>query len=262
MAEAETAVPAAVRSAAAGRPVRLVWVNEAGGLTFSAGEGPGRCFIKWAPPGSGLDLPGEAVRLAWARQFHPVPEPLDGGQDDAGSWLVTAAQPGDNAVSARWKAEPAAAVTAIGEGLRALHENLPPTGCPFSWRAGLRLDGARERAAAGRLDPAAWHARHQPLTVAAALEQAAEIPPVDRLVVCHGDACAPNTLLSADGRWSAHVDLGLLGTADRWADLAVATWSVGWNYGPGWEGLLLSAYGVRPDAERSRYYRLLWDLSS
>jgi kanamycin kinase len=48
--------------------------------------------------------------------------------------------------------------------------------------------------------------------------------------------------------------------ADRWADLAIATWSTGWNYGPGWESLLLEAYGVPPDPDRTRYYRLLWDL--
>jgi aminoglycoside phosphotransferase len=70
-----------------------------------------------------------------------------------------------------------------------------------------------------------------------------------------GDARQP-----AGSRWSGHVDLGRLGIADRWADLAIATWSAGWNYGPGWERLLLDAYGVEPDPERTRYYRLLWDL--
>lgn len=87
------------------------------------------------------------------------------------------------------------------------------------------------------------------------------MPPVDRLVVCHGDACAPNTLLAGDGSWCGVVDLAALGAADRWADLAVATWSTRWNYGPGWEGLLLDAYGIAPDAERTAYYRLLWDVS-
>jgi kanamycin kinase len=86
------------------------------------------------------------------------------------------------------------------------------------------------------------------------------VPPIDRLAVCHGDACAPNTLVTSDGRWSGHVDLGALGTADRWADLAIATWSADWNYGPGWEAELLAAYGVVPDRDRIRYYRLLWDL--
>jgi kanamycin kinase len=189
-------VPAAVVAAAGGQRVTLVWANEAGGLTFTAGEGAGRCFVKWAPSGSGLDLPAEARRLAWARQFHPVPQPLATGRDAAGSWLVTAALPGENAVSARWKADPATAVTAIGEGLRALHESLPAAQCPFSWSAGQRLADARGQAAADRLNPAAWHPCHQALTISAALQQAAAIPPADKLVVCHGDACAPNTLLA------------------------------------------------------------------
>jgi hypothetical protein len=44
------------------------------------------------------------------------------------------------------------------------------------------------------------------------------------------------------------------------ADLAVSTWSTEWNYGPGWEDVLLAAYGVDPDPARTRYYRLLCDL--
>ena len=47
---------------------------------------------------------------------------------------------------------------------------------------------------------------------------------------------------------------------NRWADLAVATWRLEWNYGPGWDDLLLAAYGIPQDIERTNYYRLLWDL--
>ena len=81
-------------------------------------------------------------------------------------------------------------------------------------------------------------------------------PAIGRLVVCHGDACAPNTVLTDDGDWSGHVDLGELGVADRLADLAIATWSTEWNHGPGWEHALLHAYGVEPDPGRNRYHRL------
>jgi kanamycin kinase len=122
------------------------------------------------------------------------------------------------------------------------------------------LADARRRGATGRLSPDHWHADHRGLTVDQALDLLASPPPIDELVVCHGDACAPNTILSDTGQWSGHVDLGAVGTADRWADLAVATWSAGWNYGPGWEGQLLAAYGVSDDPVRTRYYRLLWDL--
>jgi hypothetical protein len=63
--------------------------------------------------------------------------------------------------------------------------------------------------------------------------------------------------ISWDLDWSGHVDLGALGAADRWADLAIATWNARLNYGPGWDGPLLDAYGIAPDTERTRYYRLL-----
>lgn len=65
--------------------------------------------------------------------------------------------------------------------------------------------------------------------------------------------------LGEDGRWTAHVDFGSLGVADRWADIAVATMSLEWNYGPGWDDLFLEAYGIDPDPLRTTYYRALWN---
>lgn len=252
------AVPAAVAALADGRPLRAVWENELGGLTFEIGAGDGRCFVKWAPAGSGLDLAREAPRLRWAAQFTPVPRVLAEGSDSSGAWLVTAPVPGSSAVDPRWKAQPRTAVIAIGEGLRALHEALPVATCPFSWSARDRVADAHRRAAAGPLRGAGAPGGQAGLR--RALELISDIPPDDRLVVCHGDSCSPNTLIGDDGRWSGHVDMGALGVADRWADLAIATLASQWNYGMGWEGLLLDAYGIAADTDRIRYYRLLWDM--
>ncbi len=257
--EVTVAVPVSVVRLAAGRDVRPVWQNELGGLTFELLGSP-RLFVKWAPSDSGIDLDAERLRLAWCRRFTCVPEVVDAGSDGDGRWLVTGALAGESAVSPRCASEPAVAVTAIGEGLRALHDRLPVAECPFSWGAEERLERARLATERGFGDPERWHPSHRHLCVDEALERASEVPSIDRLVVCHGDACAPNTLITEDGRWSGHVDLGALGVADRWADLAVATWSTEWNYGPGFEQLLLDAYGVDRDDERIRYYRLLWDL--
>jgi kanamycin kinase len=252
-------LPEAVRGLAVARPVCLAWENE-DALTFEVGEGLDRSFVKWAPAGSPLDLAAEAARMNWAVAYTRVPHMLDLGADGEGSWLVTAPLPGHNAVSPRWLADPRTAVIAIGEGLRAMHDALPVTHCPFSWMAQERIAAAQRAAAAGRLDTSDWAPEHQELGIAGAIAQVQNIPSADKLVVCHGDACAPNTLIADNGRWSGHVDLGDLGVADRWADLAIATWSTEWNYGPGWEQLLLDAYGIKPDAERTRYYRLLWEL--
>jgi kanamycin kinase len=89
-----------------------------------------------------------------------------------------------------------------------------------------------------------------------------DAPPVDRLVVCHGDACAPNTVIDAHGGCCGHVDLGALAVADRWADLAIATLSLAWNYATAHqahlEDDLLEPYGIDRDGVRIDYYRRLW----
>ena len=250
-------VPTAVRAQAAGRPVDAVWRNLSGGLTFRLGDGADAEFMKLSARCSGVDLAAEVRRLRWAGQYATVPRVLRTGHDAAGAWLITRALVGESAVHERWRADPARAAWAVGVGLRRLHEALPVARCPFSWAAQLRL--ARARAADRRRGPETGRAGRRERAdegVWARLEQA---PPVDRLVVCHGDACVPNTLIGDDGAPSGHVDLGSLGVADRWADLAVATWSTEWNYGPGFEQPLLEGYGIDPDPVRTEYYRRLWD---
>ena len=252
--------PAVVLDIAGDRPVRAVWENEIGGTTFEVGSGDDRRFVKWVPRDQAWRLDAEAERLGWAASHIRVPEVIDGGHDADGAWLSTWALPGQNAVSERWKADPETALRAVGAGLRQIHDGLPVTDCPFSWSADDRIDVAGRRLRAGEVDPSRGDPTHQRLTVDDALALVRQPPPTDQLVVCHGDACAPNTLVADDGTCSGHVDLGALGVADRWADLAIATWSTEWNYGPGWEATLLEAYGIEPDSERTRYYRLLWDL--
>ena len=182
----------------------------------------GERYLKWNPLGSGVDLEDERTRLLWAGQRHPVPEVLDFRRDEQGQVLVTQALDGSGAVTEEWRARPRDAVRAIAEGLRTLHD-LPVAECPFT---------------------CGW----------AATRGAIADP-----VVVHGDPCAPNTVIGHDARFAGHVDLGALGIADRWADLAVASMSLDWNYGPGWHDEFFAAYGIARDEQRIRQYRALWD---
>jgi kanamycin kinase len=251
------ALPHAVGALVGRGSAVLVWENEAGGRTFRwLGEDGAVRYCKWAPLAAGLDLAGEAARLRWAGVFTRVPRVLDQGADAEGAWLMTEALPGSSAVAPEWRARPRRAVRAIGEGLRALHEALPAASCPFSWSV---ADRVRRAAPTWPRPSSQVHPEHRSRSWPETVALLQNPPPLDRVVVCHGDACAPNTLMQVNGRCAGHVDLDQLGVADRWADLAVATWSTVWNYGAGWEEELLAAYGVAPDAVRTAYYRLLWD---
>jgi kanamycin kinase len=235
----DIAVPHRVRELAAGAALTPVWRNGIGGLTFRTDDGR---YIKWGPLDLEASMRDEAERMNWARRWIATPEVIAQEQDDTHEWLVTIALDARSAVDPRWAEDPELSVRAVGEGLRALHDALPVDECPWEWSVAERLANAATRDV---VVPDDLH----------------DAPPIDRLVVCHGDACMPNTLLDDAGRPVGFVDLAALGTADRWADIAVASMSTAWNFGPGWEDTLIEAYGVEPDRERLAYYRRLWNES-
>lgn len=197
----------------------LVWLNEEGGLTARLSSDDAKdLFAKWSP----TDLLDEAERMSWLSSRHSCPRVFD-FVDNGQQWLlVTGALRGTSAVAPRWLAAPDVAAAAIGEGLAILH-SLDPSQSIFG--------------------PVDW---------------VGTVAEVDQLVIAHGDPCAPNTILGDDGSFVGHVDLGSLGVADRWADLAIASWSLDWNYGPGHDRAFWDAYGVAPDHDRIAFYRNLW----
>ena len=231
-------VPPGVAEVAGGRDLSLVWANELGGLTFrihSRSPNTTDEFIKWNPLATGVDLTLERVRLEWLQDRHPVPIVVSFGSDDEAQWLVTEALPGGYAVGDVWRSRRPEAIAAIAAGLRrlhsVLHDDFPPAWTREVW--------------VGRT-PTSLGLR----------------PPVDDPVLVHGDACAPNTLIDADGVWTGNVDFGDLAVGDRWADLAIASLSLDWNFGEGHQEEFFDAYGIAPDHDRIAYYRALWHLEA
>ncbi len=224
-------VPDIVRQLAGDLEPELVWRNDLDGLTFRFGDR----YLKWNPRSTGIDLERERLRLDWLHRRHPAPRVVEHGIEGDAQWLLTATIPGSMAVGDRWRARRPEAIRAIATGLRAMHA-LRIDDFPTDWTAQV------------------WVGR-QPASIGPR-------PPIDEPVLVHGDACAPNTLISGEGVWTGHVDLGDLAVGDRWADLAVASLSLDWNFGEGHQQELYDAYGITPDHERIRYYRALWELES
>jgi kanamycin kinase/aminoglycoside 3'-phosphotransferase-2 len=198
----------------------------------------------------------EHDRLLWLKRWMNVPDVV-AFEGDA---LVLA--------DAGWRSlerVPANAGTVMGRVLRALHD-IPVDECPFDERLDLRLTRARERVAAGLVDPGDFDDDHAGMTAEQVYERlVAERPADEDLVVTHGDFTPANVLAPPatglrEGGAAAEpvlVDVGALGIADRYVDLAIVLREL--------EGQaaadFLEAYGpVEPDRAKLAYYRLMDEL--
>ncbi len=207
-------------------------------------------------------LRDEADRMRWAADHLSVPRVVALEELASVSILLTDALPGRDGTDPVWRRDLPGLVRALAAGLRALHDAVPPAACPFRFEVVQALEHVRRRVAAGDIDPRGFHREHTHLSPQAASDLLeATAPAREDLVVCHGDYCPPNVLLT-DGEVCGYVDLGELGVADRWWDVAVGAWSAGWNFGRAFEPLFYESYGVTPDPARIAFYRLLYDLVS
>jgi aminoglycoside phosphotransferase len=226
------------------------------------GPGDTQRYLKAAPVDAAVPLRAEAIRLRWARGAGlPVPIVLAACAAGQTEWLLTEALPGRSAVDPLLAAGPGALVRILADGLRRFHR-APRGACPFGFGLADALAQVSRRVRAGKIAPEDMHDEHAHLSPTAALAELQRLrPDSEDLVVCHGDYCLPNVLISG-GAATGFVDLGELGVADRWWDLAVGSWSVTWNLGPGWEDEFLACYGVARDERRIAFYRLLYDVTS
>lgn len=91
----------------------------------------------------------------------------------------------------------------------------------------------------------------------------------EELVFSHGDFCLPNVLADGD-KVTGFIDLGRMGIADRWRDIAICDRSLRHNFEGAYNGgipykgyssdRLLKSLGIKEDKEKCDYYILLDEL--
>jgi kanamycin kinase len=219
-------------------------------------------YAKVVGSGRWPTLRDEADRMVWAAAYLPVPRVVALETFGDTSVLLTDALPGRTAIDPSWRHDLPTLVRALGRGLRAFHDAVGEEWCPFRFDVERALEHVARRVASGEIADTDFHECNAHLSPTEALaDLCASAPDREDLVVCHGDPCAPNMLLQGNSV-TGYVDLGELGVADRWFDVAVGGWSVEWNFGLELEPLFYESYGTDPDPDRIRFYRLLYDLVS
>lgn len=238
--------------------------GESGAGVFRSGDGSR--YAKCVPADSAYSLEEERDRVDWLSGQGGVPGPrvLDWRVTPDAVCLITSTVSGTPAdrVTAP---ELQAAWERIAEAVRHLHE-LPPRQCPFSRELSRMFAVARDVVARGAVNPEFLPEEQQETPADELLARL--VPQLDQrlaqeagdTVVCHGDLCLPNIVLDPDTlNVSGFIDLGRLGRADPYADIALLlansreTWADERRARAADEAFA-ERYGIELDREREGFY--------
>jgi streptomycin 3"-kinase len=232
-----------------------VTVGESGASVYRRGA----VFAKCCSVSRVGELRDERDRVEWlAGTSLPGATVVDWFESADGACLVTSAVPGvggnELPESVHFKA-----MESLGRTLRELNSLRD---CPFERPLATMIATAEDVVRREAVNPAFLTDEWRLLSSQELLDRVvAERPFIEaglELAVCHGDACLPNFLFDpATLEVTGVIDLGRLGVADRYSDLALTTIQIHdeWSADP---GPFLAAYGVpEPDRRRLEFFRLL-----
>ena len=260
-------IPEEVRARYDTRDAALVWDLDERGSVWRLDLSNEPTFVKVKELGARHTLREEAERMEWLQPYVTVPRVVELDSNEHVEWLIATAIEGSDATKRKHVDEPEKLLASHAAGLRAFHESVPVDGCPFDYRMKRALDQIRQHAheypgdAQFKVEGEELGITTESLSFDEAMRELESNIPDEDLVVCHGDYCFPNVMFDSETEVTGYIDLGSVGIADRWWDLAIGTWSTTWNLGPGWERTLLDGYGIAPDKDRIRYYRLLYSVA-
>lgn len=238
-------------------------VGESGAAVYHlrGAAGAPDLYLKHGVGSVANDITDEMARLVWLAPRIAVPTLVHFARDADAAWLVTHVVQGETAYQLLVRApeEGGTVVDALADFLRKLH-GIPVVDCPFVADQRFRLRHARARIDAGLVDEedfdvarAGWSAEQ----VWAALEPLR--PVAADPVVTHGDYSLDNLLLR-DGAVIGCIDLGRVGIADRYQDVAIL-WNCLGEFDETLRDRFLDRYGARPlDRDRLDFHLLLDEL--
>lgn len=207
------------------------------------------------------DLVDEYVGLEWLAGRAPVPQVRAFLRLDEGAWLLTTAVSGRTAEQLfdEQPRDGRSLTRVLAEFMRRMHA-IPTVDCPFDAGLEMRMAAARRNVAAGLVDEDDFDPEREGWTAGQVLEALkAELPlPLERLVT-HGDFSLGNLLIE-NGEVSGCIDVGRVGVADPYQDLAIL-WNCLRDYGDEVADELWPSYGLdKPDERRLRTHLLLDEL--
>lgn len=257
---AAAAVPASMSAELTGYKWARDTVGESGGSVYRlyGKTNAPDLYLKHGMNAVADDMTDEMVRLRWLTRYIPVPAVAHFVRTPDEAWLLMTAMPGKTAhqiLEERPEARPAV-VDALATFLRRLHA-IPVSECPFNSDHAYRVNRARLRIDSDLVEvddfdderegwtaEQVWGAMHNLL------------PFASDPVVTHGDFSLDNLLMVEDEVVGC-IDVGRVGIADRYQDLAIL-WNFLGEFDSSLQERLFQAYGIAdPDQGKLQFHLML-----
>lgn len=209
--------------------------------------------------------------MSWLQDKLPVPKILCYEIMDNKSFLLMSRLSGEMSCERKYMEAPEKQVQLLAEGMNKLW-NIDISDCPSDCSLNRKLIDAEYNVENGLVDIE----NAEPDTFGsngfrnsqALLQWLYQNKPQEEPVLSHGDYCLPNVFFHGN-ELAGFVDLGKMGVADKWCDIALCYRSLSNNYSGRYHGrtysnfddlLLFRELGIEPNWEKIRYYILLDEL--
>lgn len=213
----------------------------------------------------------EYIIMEWLKNKLPVPHVLARETAEGKSWLLMTRVQGKMSCDEEYMKNPMELTGLLADALKLLWQT-DITECPCIWNIDRKLEMAKYWVEHNMVDTdnvePDTYGENGFASPKELFQWLTENKPDEEPVLSHGDFCLPNIMFEGK-ELKGYIDLGRMGVADRWQDIALCYRSLLHNYsgkygGKSYEGfnpeMLFEMLGIEPDWEKIRYYILLDEL--
>ncbi|MDQ7026797.1 MAG: aminoglycoside 3'-phosphotransferase [Anaerolineae bacterium] len=201
----------------------------------------------------------DKVRLDWLAGRISVPNVLHYCENESQQFLLMTAIEGLHPMHNDLDWSPQERVEFLAQAAKCFHA-LPLEDCPFIARIDEQIEVARHRIDTAHIKTHLLETQWQHYSPHTLYEKLLSLKPdTEDIVVAHGDLYPINIRAQpAQKSLLGYIDVGRMGLADRYTDLALIANAIRWHLGNDWLPYFFRAYGIETlDSQRLHFYQLI-----